>query len=539
MRKLFTKGPKFRETKPVNLEKAKSCILTGLDNCINDWCNKNGISKAFFSEWTNNIKNKINNRIEMLKNTLHKYNHLDSLSSPDIRVALDNIHKDFVVVPIDKATGNIALICKRFYASVIAKELGLGNNNSTKTYNSINNLPTDTIINNNINDLKSKFGIDNVTTENHRLPNMYWLPKMHKNPIKARFIIASPKSSIKPLSQAITSAFRLFYKQIESYNDKCRFFTGVNTFWVVQNNKPVTDAVNKLNKRNKAKSISTFDFSTLYTKLPHNKLLMVLHHLIDFCFDGGENKFIQFKNIGARWAKEVNNNCLGFNKQQMKDAVSYLLSNCYFTVGHKIFCQIIGIPMGSDPAPFFANLFLYYYESKWMNELKKKDLIRARKLCNIFRFIDDLNAINDAGEFENNYQHIYPEELELGKENSNNLDASFLDLDIKVKDGKFQVGLFDKRDSFPFTIVRMPYKSSNIPSNIFYSSICAETLRIARASNNSNSFSSSIKPLVTRMLKQGAYKEKLSNTLCKFFNKHQNDFHYVAKTAQELLTLIF
>ena len=81
----------------------------------------------------------------------------------------------------------------------------------------------------------------------------------------------------------------------------------------------------------------------------------------------------------------------------MKNAVSYLLSNCYFTVGDKIFCQIIGIPMWSDPAPFFAKLFLYYYESKWMNELKKKDLIRSRKLCNIFRFIDDLNALNDAG----------------------------------------------------------------------------------------------------------------------------------------------
>ena len=58
--------------------------------------------------------------------------------------------------------------------------------------------------------------------------------------------------------------------------------------------------------------------------------------------------------------------------------------------------------MGSDPAPLFVNLFLCYYESKWMNELKKKYLIRARKLCNIFRFIDDLNTINDAGEFENN-----------------------------------------------------------------------------------------------------------------------------------------
>ena len=59
----------------------------------------------------------------------------------------------------------------------------------------------------------------------------------------------------------------------------------------------------------------------------------------------------------------------------------------------------------------FANLFLYFYESKWMNELKKNDLIKVRKLCKLFRFIDDLNSINDAGEFESDYSNIYPEEL--------------------------------------------------------------------------------------------------------------------------------
>ena len=60
----------------------------------------------------------------------------------------------------------------------------------------------------------------------------------------------------------------------------------------------------------------------------------------------------------------------------------------------------MGVPMGSDPASFFANLFLYFYESKWMNEVKKSDLIKTRKLCNIFRFIEDLNSINDGGDFE-------------------------------------------------------------------------------------------------------------------------------------------
>ena len=64
--------------------------------------------------------------------------------------------------------------------------------------------------------------------------------------------------------------------------------------------------------------------------------------------------------------------------------------------------------------------------------------------------------------------------------------------------------LSDKGDSFPFSIVRIPEKSSNIPSNIFCMSIGAEYLRIARACNNQNSFLNSINSLVRRMNSQGA-----------------------------------
>ena len=128
-----------------------------------------------------------------------------------------------------------------------------------------------------------------------------------------------------------------------------------------------------------------------------------------------------------------------------------------------------------------------------MNELRKNDLIKARKRCNLFRFVDDLNSIIDGGEFENNFSNIYPEELLLGKENTDKHEASFLDLNIKIKDWKFHFGLFDKRDSFPCSIVIIPDKSSNVPSSIVYSAISAESLVIARASNNSESFSAAIK----------------------------------------------
>ena len=173
-----------------------------------------------------------------------------------------------------------------------------------------------------------------------------------------------------------------------------------------------------------------------------------------------------------------------------------------------------------------------------MNKLKQNDLIKARKLCSIFRFIDDLNSINDGGEFESNFSKIYPEELQLSKENNDKHETSFLDLDIKIKNGKFHFGLFDKRDWFPFSIVRMPDKSSNTPSSIGYSVTGAESLRIARASNNPESFSTLIKPLIARMSKQGVSIGKINSCILKFFNKHQVDFNNVCQSKQELLNLV-
>ena len=89
------------------------------------------------------------------------------------------------------------------------------------------------------------------------------------------------------------------------------------------------------------------------------------------------------------------------------------MKNSFFQVRSKIFRQIIGIPMGSDPAPFFANLFLFFYESRWLKPIKNTNYNVARKFGNIFRFIDDLIATNDGNEFENHYNDIYPSELIL------------------------------------------------------------------------------------------------------------------------------
>lgn len=52
------------------------------------------------------------------------------------------------------------------------------------------------------------------------LPIIYWLPNPLKTPTNARYIIATPRYSLKRLSKAINNALKLLYNQIESYSNK-------------------------------------------------------------------------------------------------------------------------------------------------------------------------------------------------------------------------------------------------------------------------------------------------------------------------------
>ena len=64
-----------------------------------------------------------------------------------------------------------------------------------------------------------------------------------------------------------------------------------------------------------------------------------------------------------------------FDINSLKNVVEYVIRNCYFANEDKVFQQITGIPMGSDPAPFFANLLLFYYEWQYINDLSAKNEI--------------------------------------------------------------------------------------------------------------------------------------------------------------------
>ena len=127
---------------------------------------------------------------------------------------------------------------------------------------------------------------------------------MHKNPSGARFIVASSKCSTKPLSKNISYILKLIFEQVQNFHLKSKFYANINCFWIVKNSFPVIEKLDKINKRNGAKCISTYDFSTLYTKIEHSSLIEVLNSLVDFVFKGGIRESIRIEGKNAFWSSQ-------------------------------------------------------------------------------------------------------------------------------------------------------------------------------------------------------------------------------------------
>ena len=135
------------------------------------------------------------------------------------------------------------------------------------------------------------------------------------------------------------------------------FVSGFKKFWVVQNLFPIVFTLNQINVTKKARSISTFDFSTLYTTNP-NKLLKELSGVINFFFESKVWKRIGFSKPSIYWTSKGIGR-MNLTKQTLANAMSLPPKNCLFNIISMVFKQDIGMPMGIDPAPLWSNLFIY------------------------------------------------------------------------------------------------------------------------------------------------------------------------------------
>ena len=191
-------------------------------------------------------------------------------------------------VPTDKASNNIAVVCKKFYIQKSLEELGSGQDSSNddddeetkteetseteaetedehedendetkdeddedegeaedeereeienddrdeKTYVLVDK-DLESIVKRHKRYMKSNLRLDEIPAS---LPFLYWIPKMHKKPFsKQRYIAASYSCTTKPLSAILTKCLKLIEKQ---HRFICQGYFrnhGVNPMWILTN----------------------------------------------------------------------------------------------------------------------------------------------------------------------------------------------------------------------------------------------------------------------------------------------------------------
>ena len=140
--------------------------------------------------------------------------------------------------------------------------------------------------------------------------------------------------------------------------------------------------------------------------------------------------------------------------------IEFLVDNIYVRFGGQLFRQMVGIPMGTHCAPSLADLFLYFYENEFLDELIKEGKRKlARKFNLSYHYTDDLISFNNK-RFKEFTSDIFPKELTISETTESISGASYLDLLFtRDKNNNVTTKLYDKHDAFGFYIVNFPFMS--------------------------------------------------------------------------------
>ena len=96
--------------------------------------------------------------------------------------------------------------------------------------------------------------------------------------------------------------------------------------------------------------------------MPHNLINEKLTILIEQTFNREGSLYLACNDKNALFTSEKPKRYKLWSCQKMCDALHYLLDNIFIRFGSKIYRHIVGIPMGTNCAPFVADLFLFCSE---------------------------------------------------------------------------------------------------------------------------------------------------------------------------------
>ncbi|XP_065362086.1 uncharacterized protein LOC135955655 [Calliphora vicina] len=245
-----------------------------------------------------------------------------------------------------------------------------------------------------------------MTTQAAAAPELYGLPKIHKDGIPLRPISASMKVPCYSLSKYIGTILRNIVSP--KYN--------------IQNSVELKRKLESVSLENDDIMVS-FDVVSLFTNIP-------IH--------------LAIRNILDKW-KTLKEHTAIPRQTFLKILQFCLTDNNYLTFDNKFYHQTYGMPMGNPLSPTIANIVLDTLLDDVIDELRANDM----EIKFITKYVDDLFAIIRKSDEEKilKTMNVYHNKIQFTIEREKNMSIPYLDINIIKDNGRIRTNWYTKPTS--------------------------------------------------------------------------------------------
>ncbi len=304
--------------------------------------------------------------------------------------------------------------------------------------------------------MKARGIINNSTHDYLKHPNdksrtqqLYFLKKIHKDPISVGPIVSGCGGPTEKISQLIDYHLQPHVPKIDSYiRDSGHLITMLEKLKLPANC-----------------TLATIDVKALYLNIPHSDGIRAVNNRLYY-----NNK---------------DSDDIPIPPSTMSDLLKIVLTRNYFQFADKMYHQIQGTAMGTKMAPAYANIFMAELEEKLLNDYTKKPILWKRYIDDILciwpgppseiqTFINYLNSAHDTIKFTHECSDTQVDFLDITIYKGNRFRNTEI-LDIKP--------FFKKTNKFQY----LEYSSSH-PKQTFRSLIKGELTRLLRACSDAKAY---------------------------------------------------
>jgi hypothetical protein len=522
LQSVMAKGSKFRSDHVLNEDEEEIDPVVDIERAASTWLSKvrSSLGKeasVAVKPWLDTVTGLMAERMAARYSLLGASNSKPLLSKTDLH-RLHALQRVFAFTTIDKAGNNFCIVCKKHYVELCLAELKQGSAYS----------PTSACENEIHLDAKSALARHGLKANlNAKLPHFMGTFKFHKIPVGVRFMAGSAQSAVKDLSVWLSRGLKAMMDDVNGlWNDISALIPDFTPHgsWIISDSTAVPELVQKVRGSwGRGARIATYDFSTMYTTLPHSDMKQRLRALVIRVFarrlQSSRARFLlvredgHYEWVNSRRTVEPGREFL-FSAETLACMIDTLVERMFVQFGGVVYRQKVGVPMGTNCAGFLANLYCFTYELNFMERLVKTgqfDMARSFQRCQ--RYIDDLLCL-DVKKFEEFM--YYNEEKGCGLYPSQFLSLSLADsgsrvpyMDIALRSSRSRglyTAIYDKRLDSKYAainVIRYPDISSVLSAQAKYGIVTSQLHRFAKRCTRVDDFAYNAALVLYRMEQKG------------------------------------